>query len=154
MVAEETSLTVDEVNQRLPLVRSIVRDIVDLHTDLAQRKQRLTSLRERHPASPTADSVYEQEVQQMESELTRDELTIDRYSQELEQIGGELTDAASGTVDFPGDVDGERISFCWRFDEPEILYWHSDDCGDGDRLSLYQELGSGEFSSGSDLQRG
>ena len=37
MVAEETSLTVDEVNQRLPLVRSIVRDIVDLHTDLTQR---------------------------------------------------------------------------------------------------------------------
>ena len=154
MVAEETSLTVDEVNQRLPLVRSIVRDIVDLHTDLAQRKLRLQSLRERHPASPTTDSVYEQEVQQMEAELSRDEQTLGRYSQELQQIGGELTDAASGTVDFPGDVDGERISFCWRFDEPEVLFWHSDDCGDGDRVSLYQELGSGEFSSGSDLQLG
>ena len=154
MVAEETSLTVDEVNQRLPLVRSIVRDIVDLHTDLAQRKQRLQSLRERHPASPNEDTMYEQEVQQMESELTRDEQMLGKYSQELQQIGGELTDAASGTVDFPGDVDGARISFCWRFDEPEILFWHSDDCGDGDRVSLYQELGSGEFSNGSDLQRG
>ena len=154
MVAEETSLTVDEVNQRLPLVRSIVRDIVDLHTDLTQRKERLLSLRERHPASPTADSVYEQEVQQMEAEMSRDEVTLGKYSQELQQIGGELTDAATGTVDFPGDVDGERISFCWRFDEPEILFWHSDDCGGGERMSLCEVQGSGEFSSGSDLQRG
>lgn len=154
MVAEETSLTVDEVNQRLPLVRSIVRDIVDLHTDLTRRKERLLSLRERHPASPTADSVYEQEVQQMEAEMSRDEVTLGKYSQELQQIGGELTDAATGTVDFPGDVDGERISFCWRFDEPEILFWHSDDCGGGERMSLCEVQGSGEFSSGSDLQRG
>ena len=154
MVAEETSLTVDEVNKRLPLVRSIVRDIVDLHSDLAQRKQRLTSLRERHPASATADSVYEQEVQQMEAELSRDELTLGKYSKELQQIGGELTDAASGTVDFPGDLDGERISLCWRLDEPEILFWHSDDCGGGERMSLCQEQGSGEYSGGSDLQRG
>ena len=88
------------------------------------------------------------------AELSRDELTLGKYSKELQQIGGELTDAASGTVDFPGDLDGERISLCWRLDEPEILFWHSDDCGGGERTSLCQDQGSGEYSSGSDLQRG
>ncbi len=154
MVTEESFMTVDEVNQRLPLVRSIVRDIVDLHSDVTERKQRLASLRERHPPSNSADSVYEQEVQQMESELTRDEQTLGRYSQELSQIGGELTNAATGTVDFPGDIDGSRIVFCWRYDEPEVLFWHYNDCGDGERMSLFHELGSDEYSGGSDLQRG
>ena len=154
MVAEESFMTVDEVNQRLPLVRSIVRDIVDLHSDVTERKQRLASLRERHPPSNIADSVYEQEVRQMESELTRDEQTLVRYSQELSQIGGELTNAATGTVDFPGGIDGSRMVFCWRYDEPEVLFWHYDDCGSGERMSLFHELGSDEYSGGSDLQRG
>ncbi len=34
MVAEDLVLTVAEVNDRLPLVRSIVRDIVELHQDI------------------------------------------------------------------------------------------------------------------------
>jgi hypothetical protein len=152
MVAVESLLTVHEVNQRLPLVRCIVRDIVEMHSDLAQRRIRLQALRERHPALPTADSVYEQEVLQMESELTRDEQKLGEFSRELEQIGGALTNAASGTVDFPGDLDGERVSLCWRFGESEILYWHADDCGSSDRLALSQGLDS-TFSGSSQLQR-
>ena len=51
MVAEEVLLTVEGVNQRLPLVRTIVRDIMELHRDILMRKQRMASLRERYPAS-------------------------------------------------------------------------------------------------------
>ena len=133
MVAEETVLTVDEVNQRLPLVRTIVRDIVELHSDITMRKQRLSALRERHPASVSADSVYEQEVLQMETELSRDEERLDVFAQELHQVGGLLTDGSSGTVDFPGDVGGERVSLCWRSGEPDVRYWHSGACGVSDR---------------------
>lgn len=153
MVAEETVLTVDEVNQRLPLVRTIVRDIVELHSDITMRKQRLSALRERHPASGSADSVYEQEVLQMETELSRDEERLDVFAQELHQVGGLLTDGSSGTVDFPGDVGGERISLCWRSGEPDVRYWHSGACGKSDRVSLYHEVGSGGFSSENHLQQ-
>ncbi len=153
MVAEETILTVEEVNQRLPLVRTIVRDIVDLHRDITVRKQRLSSLRERHPALERSDSIYEQEVLQMETELSQDEVRLDAFAQELHQVGGFLTDGSSGTVDFPGDVGGERVSLCWRSGEPEVLYWHSGDCGKSDRVSLYHELGTGGFSSENHLRQ-
>jgi hypothetical protein len=153
MVAEESLLTVDEVNQRLPLVRSIVKDIVDLHSDISQRQQRLRSLRERHPASTSADSVYEQEVKQMEEELLRDEARLDVFSHELHQIGGMLTDAASGRVDFPGDLSGERVFFCWKNGESEVLFWHSGECDGSNRVSLYHEMGSGDFSGDSGLHR-
>ena len=145
MVAEESLLTIDEVNQRLPLVRSIVKDIVDLHTDIADRKQRLKLLRDRHPAS-TSDSVYEQEVQQMEHELSRDESRLDKFSHELHQIGGVLTDATTGRVDFPGDLAGERVFYCWKNGESDVLFWHSGKCDGTNRLSLYHEMGSGGFS--------
>lgn len=153
MVAEETVLTIEAVNQRLPLVRTIVRDIMELHWDIAVRKQRLSSLRERHPAAGGDDSVYEQEVQQMEAELFQDEQRLDEFAQELHQIGGTLTDAKSGTVDFPADMDGERVRLCWRSDEAEVLYWHSGDCGKSNRVSLYHELSSGGYSAENGLQQ-
>ena len=153
IVAEETVLTIEAVNQRLPLVRTIVRDIMELYRDITVRKQRLSSLRERHPVSGTDDSVYEQEVLQMEAELPHDEQRLDEFAQELHQIGGTLTDAQSGTVDFPGDMDGERVWLCWRSDEPEVLYWHCGDCGKSARVSLYHELSSGGYSAENGLQQ-
>lgn len=137
-------LTVQDVNQRLPLVRSIVRDIVDLHADLAFRKQRLHSLRERHPASKASDTVYEQEVRQMETELAVDEAKIEAFSQELLQIGGTLTDPSLGRVDFPGELDGERVSFCWQPGDQETLFWHSGECENSRRISLCTVLESGK----------
>lgn len=153
MVAEETLLTVDEVNQRLPLVRTIVRDIVDLHADIVGRRLRLKSLRERHPAPSSSDSVYEQEVQQMEHELSRDETRLDQFSNELHQIGGVLTDPAVGRVDFPGDLAGGRVLFCWQSGEPEVMFWHAGDCEGTNRVSLFHELGSRDFSGDSDLRQ-
>ena len=153
MVAEETLLTVEGVNQRLPLVRTIVRDIMELHRDIMMRKQRMVSLRERYPAAGGDDSVYEQEVVQMEAELSQDEQRLDEFAQELHQIGGTLTDPHLGAVDFPGDMDGERVWLCWRSDEPEVLFWHSGDCGTSDRVSVYHELNSSGYSTENELQQ-
>ena len=153
MVAEDLLLTVEDVNQRLPLVRTIVRDIMELHHDITVRKERLMALRERHPASGGDDSVYEQEVLQMESELSGDECRLDGFELELQQIGGTLTNPVLGTVDFAGDLDGERVQFCWQSGEPEVLFWHAGECGKADRVSLYHELNSGAFSIENDLRQ-
>lgn len=153
MVAEDSLLTVEDVNQRLPLVRTIVKDIMELHHDISVRKERLMSLRERHPANGGDDSVYEQEVQQMELELFGDEVRLDSFEIELQQIGGTLTNPVLGTVDFPGGMDGERVQFCWQNGEPEVLFWHAGECGKTDRVSLYHELNSGGFSIENDLRQ-
>ena len=153
MVADESLLTVEDVNQRLPLVRTIVRDIVELHSDIAVRKDRLLALRERHPAAGGDDSVYEQEVQQMEFELSGDEDRLESFELELQQIGGMLTNPVLGTVDFPGDIDGERVQLCWQSGEPEVLFWHGGECGKTARVSLYHELNSGGFSIENDLRQ-
>lgn len=138
MVAEDTVLSVDDVNRRLPLVRSIVQDIVSLHKDLSARRDRLRSLRDRYPAAKASDSVYEQEVLQMESELSRDEVRFAELELELEQIGGQLTNAVSGTVDFPGEFDGDRVMFCWQIGETEVMYFHGEQCSPEARHPLFE----------------
>ena len=153
MVAEESLLTVEDVNQRLPLVRTIVKDIMELHRDITFRKERLSAIRERHPVSGGDDSIYEQEVQQMEAELSGDEDRLDGFGLELQQVGGTLTNPVLGMVDFPGDIDGEKIQICWQSGETEVRYWHSGECGKSVRVSLYHELNSGGFSQEIDLHQ-
>lgn len=128
-------LTPAEVNARLPLVRSIVRDAVELHRDLQWRSDRLQSLRERYPATED-DSIYEQEVTQYEQELSADQIRFEGLLLELRQIGGVLTDPQSGTVDFAGLLDGRRVMYCWQSDEREVSHWHAGPCSRAARQPL------------------
>ncbi len=137
-MVSEAVLTVAEVNNRLPLVSLIVRDIVQLHGDVASRRERLGLLRERHPAG--GSSVYEDEVQQMEEELTRDELLLETYTDELEQLGGMMTDPVIGVVDFASDLSGDRVNLCWRAGEQEVAFWHSGPCQSSTRIPLGHAL--------------
>lgn len=129
-------LTPAEVNARLPLVRSIVRDAVELHRDLQWRSDRLQSLRERYPATED-DSVYEQEVAQYERELAVDQTRFEGLLLELRQIGGVLTDPHRGTVDFAGLLDGRRVQYCWQPDEQEVSCWHVGPCSQAARQPLF-----------------
>jgi len=164
-------LSVNDVNARLPLVRSIVRDVMGLHRDLSERRVRLRELRERYPvprpassgrssASPVSNTaagvsgrvgpaVYEQEVVQMESELARDESRLAEYARELSSIGGSLADAGLGQVDFEGCLAGEQVVLSWQFDEPEVMYCRAGRRQGGERRLLMQAAGAGDLGTGS-----
>ena len=142
-------LSVEDVNSRLPLVRCIMADVVDLYRDLQLRRKRLQSLRERYPSSPPGDSIYEQEVVQMEDELARDEIRMEGFEKELQQIGGSLSDPERGAVDFIGEISGERVKYCWCLGESELAYWHGSVCAESERRPLLHEA---EFSSGAEFR--
>jgi hypothetical protein len=132
MGRQNLPLTVEEINQRLPLVRAIVKDIVDLFDDVAQRQTRLVDLRRSYPGAG-ADDQYKEEVDQMEDELTRDRRQLREFEEELQQVGGVLTDATTGTVDFVSEQAGDRVWLCWRLGEPQVMFWHAGECG-SDRI--------------------
>ena len=147
-MVSEAVLTVSEVNDRLPLVQSIVRDIVELHADVTSRRERLAVLRDRHPAG--GSSIYEEEVRQMEDELTEDELRLEGYTDELHQLGGVLTDPVAGVVDFASYLGGDRVYLCWHSGEDVVGYWHSGPCQTSTRIPLCHVLeGSDGASAGS-----
>ena len=143
--------TVDEANARLPLVRAIVSDLVQLATELSERRDRLNQLS--RGRSGNVSDVYRAEVEQIEQELEKDSERLADYLRELLELGVEPKSAMSGLVDFPAIIDGKLAYLCWKQDEPEVLYWHSLDAGFAGRQSLTADsvAGSGHSDDSLDI---
>lgn len=136
MTAQELVLTVEDANQRLPLVRVIVRDAMALSVDVRARQDRLLELRERYPAEDDDASPYSEEVLQMEESVEDDECRIDGFAAELQQVGAELIDAETGLVEFVSVVNGLPARLSWMPDEQEVGYWRLEGDVPGERKSL------------------
>ena len=100
--------TPEEANRTLPLVRGIVRDILDCGQAI------------RSSTLPMED---------LPTRTLRTKLR--GLISELQGIGCEYKDwqFARGLVDFPGRLDGRPVFFCWRGDEARITHYHAVDEG-------------------------
>ena len=62
----------------------------------------------------------------MEESLEADEIRIDGFILELQQVGAELVDSEVGLVEFASSLDGQAMWLSWKYDEPEVCYWRAD----------------------------
>ena len=99
-------------NRTLPLVRSIVDDILE----------RAKELRGKTALSRNPDS---------DSELESIQQEILSLMQELESLGCTYKDwdVEVGLVDFPAEIDGASVLLCWRSDEPDVRFYHTPEGG-------------------------
>lgn len=144
--APRKHFTVEEANRRLPLVRAIVSDIVELHQSLSERRELFERVRGSHGgrrAERDESNPHEEELRQVEQELEDGEQRLLSYVSELHELGAELKDPAVGLVDFPTLMDGREVLLCWKHGEDEIAFWHELDAGFAGRQSLLQ----GTFTS-------
>ena len=142
--------TVEEANQRLPLVRVIVQDIVDLNRDIEERRERLNRVRRlRGDSSP--GQLYSDELDQVETDLRNDERRLAAFIVELQELGVEFKDPVRGLVDFPAMLDDRVVYLCWQLGEPEVHFWHELDAGFAGRQSLMAESVSGSDSADEQL---
>lgn len=126
--------TVEEANLSLPLVRAITSDLVQLATELMERRQRLAMLtvgREREAGNP-----YSDELIAIEGEIEKDALRLRGFIQELSDLGVEPKSAIDGLIDFPSLQDGRLVYLCWKLGEPEVIHWHELDGGFAGRQSI------------------
>jgi len=113
MTTETKHFTPSEARKTLPLVRNIVRDILQ-----ATREMRLI-------AEEVEGKVEENErIKKLADDVTG-------FLEELEEIGCYYKDTnfQIGLVDFPAVIDGEEVYLCWRSDEEDIKYFHGIDTG-------------------------
>jgi hypothetical protein len=96
-----------------------VRDIVELSSDLEQRRERLGELRvsRKGPRQRPETDPYEEEFRQMEDDLTSDDGRLQAYRHELEELGVELRDVKKGAVEFP-TVGSVRLT--WRLGDADV----------------------------------
>ena len=113
MTTEIKYFTPLEARKTLPLVKNIVRDILQ-----ATREMRLIA------EEIGADVEGNARVKKLASDVTG-------FLKELEEIGCYYKDSnfQIGLVDFPALMNGEEIYLCWRSDEDDILYYHEADKG-------------------------
>ncbi len=104
--------TAKDANATLPLVRRIVADIL-------KKGVRFRSFTDR-PLGP--DELDEADALRCE---------VVELIEELEALGCAYKDLdfKLGLVDFPGLVDGQPVSLCWRGDEDAVTWYHAPDAG-------------------------
>jgi hypothetical protein len=125
---------VPEANAALPLVRAIVRDLVEASREVVERHERLSYLiggRSRNKQDP-----YREELAQIEDELEKDGRQLQEYVDELRQLGVEPKSATQGLVDFPSILDGRLVYLCWKLGESEVSHWHELEAGFAGRQPL------------------
>lgn len=116
--------TIEMANRTLPLVSRIVRDILDSYREWRQAVEAFEIASALSRADrPTPQALT---LQSKAQELARE---IQGFLAELSDLGVEFKGFELGLVDFPGDVDGHPVMWCWKFGEPSVQYWHEVDAG-------------------------
>lgn len=125
----------DDANRMLPLVRRIVEDLVrdhDLWVDKVNQFEIATV-----GSTPDRPDAMAELLQKEALRLAAD---IEGYVKELTELGLECKGLDAGLVDFPGEMDGRAIYYCWKLGEPSVQYWHGVNAGFAGRQLLRHEL--------------
>lgn len=123
--------TVDLANRMLPLVKRIVRDIVDTRAAWQEKVREF----EMATALSRADRPSKRAVE-LEKEVQRLAHEVEGFVIELGELGVQLKDFEMGLVDFPSEIDGQPACLCWKLDEASVMYWHEEQAGYANRRPL------------------
>lgn len=54
---------------------------------------------------------------------------FEKVLRELHGFGCVLKGLEHGLVDFPAMINGRQVFLCWKYNEPEVAFWHDVDAG-------------------------
>lgn len=113
MTTDTKYFTPAEAEKTLPLVRKIVKDILNASREIKLIAEDCGGQVENNP-----------DIKRLSDDITD-------YMAELEEIGCYFKDwnFTIGLVDFPAIISGKEVYLCWRSDEDEILFYHDIDSG-------------------------
>lgn len=123
-MAMTKKFTLEEADRMLPLVSRITHDILDSYREWQRTVEAFevaTSLSRAEKPSAEAEA-----LQHKAQGLARD---IQGFVSEITRLGLEFKGFELGLVDFPGEVDGRQVFWCWKHGEPSIQFWHDVDAG-------------------------
>lgn len=116
--------TLSEAQKALPLVRSIVTDLVESWG----------ALNEAHAAEEARAGQKGRREETRASDALQDR--YDECAHELNELGIELRDPGLGLVDFPWKRGEQVVYLCWKLGETSIGAWHELESGYSARQPL------------------
>ncbi len=119
--------TLEGANRALVLVKRIAADVVEGYARLTELQEIIDSQHCGGAGAPVRDA--QEEIVAVADRLRH-------WVAEMDAVGAELKDWASGIVDFPGRADGRKVCFCWRLGEAGVAHWHEPDEGFAQRRGV------------------
>lgn len=136
-------LSLDEANKMLPLIKKIATDIqttwVKILAGRHRHQQIEEALRCNHADHDLTDVA---EIKERGKEIRTEVDTlvdrINRYIQEVENLGCYVEEYKRGVINFPSLYIGRKIFLCWALtnDDDEVVYWHELDESYNDRRGI------------------
>jgi hypothetical protein len=117
--------TLAEAERTLPLVRRIVHDLTVGYPAWRAAVSRFELL----TGGARADWGETKELVAARESVTHHAERINRYLQELEEVGCVFKGFEAGLVDFYSLREDRPIFLCWRLGEERITYWHEIESG-------------------------
>jgi hypothetical protein len=129
MTTRSATFTTADANRALPLVRSIVEDLVADYAKMrdADRERRALEVESAGSAASA------RQIEALKTEAAERRTRVEGYLKELNDLGIEVKDPERGLVDFPGERNGQPIYLCWQLGETAVSHWHAVDKGFADR---------------------
>lgn len=136
------TFTLEEANALLPVVESLLEQVIAAKEEAERLEGEIQSLRQRiflsggmtvdiaSVARNRADA--EAQVQKAKESLG-----------EIDSIGVQVKDLDTGLLDFPCRIDGDLVLLCWRRGERRIEFWHTLESGFRGRQPLDERFGRG-----------
>lgn len=119
--------TSDEANQTLPRVRALVSQILEARQKIVANYPQL---------EPVFNHAVGNGGSKTASDMIIEFTRIEHNAKALQELGVVLKDLSTGLVDFPSLRDGREVLLCWKFDEPQVAYWHDMESGFAGRQRL------------------
>jgi hypothetical protein len=117
------TFTLRQASQMLPLVQSIVEDIVELAAEVSQTRQRLRELGKIRITQRESEEIYHDEVVSIETVVKEQTDRLSLCQQELKDLGIHVDRVLDGFVDFLSTRLNEPIYLCWKLGEPDVRFW-------------------------------
>lgn len=124
---------VEEADRMLPLVRSIVRGMIE---DWETRRNALGRL-DALPSDRRDDD--REPARSLNAEIDALTEKLVEAAEELSDLGVEFKGIEEGLVDFPARLDGELVYLCWKYGEDRVRWWHPVDAGYAGRRPLERD---------------
>lgn len=117
---KESALDIVTARKMLPLVRSIVSDIVTANRKLKVLSTEQELLDETRRALPWQARNRRYAVRE---EVGNTEAALATAASELDALGVGLADGTAGRVDFPTRINGRTAAFSWQLGEDGLGFW-------------------------------
>jgi hypothetical protein len=113
----DRTFTLDEAQALLPVLESLLRAAIQAKKLMDEVDAEMQALHHRMflEVLPLA---------RRKGERSRAEQGAKDALAEIDSMGVQVKDLGIGLLDFPCEVEGQKILLCWKLGEKAIAYWH------------------------------